>query len=1570
MLLSAALVMTAVASISPGAALAQDTAPAGKSVALDPAPPRGPAPARDPALAQEPTPAQNPAARDPASAQDPTPAQEPAAQDGGEVVIPGGARFVRAAAGMPPADPARGDADDTLLVELARHLSAPLVLDYGERVARMVAELRALQDFQIELDQRHGPVVPSLAEPGSPAHAKAVELLDFLGFQVLDEGGRIQLQRRVGDRQARQRQMLGYLGVSVPLQSRLWAAGEPIELAIRDERAPLLFGAAAWNEQVFGRDLDGEALFDALVSDRRARQILAGYTAVDRPTRELLFAAIGLRPLHRDAALADGFLQLAPYLRAAEGGLVLPGGDRDAWQAILGPWEDTAQLIAVLIGKDGGRAAHLWRALSLVPEGRARYLLTMGHETGPERAAWSAAMYRSIRMPDFGRTIRWPEDLAELFVNLHLRQDGGGIDWPGGGRIWRAALAGDDPLEAPGALETLLARFEAGPDSGPEVDAEVLRAILDASDPDHDGPTAIRKYLAVSAAIRYQPIGAMRPAIPLLYRNYRRFGRAYFFFVMPTPLPEGAAQTIVRRLQEVDGIERDAVRIDAIRQLQASLLLLREMLLNDLLTDDDRGELLSRFLAITPSAGTAAGRRAASEGYGTALTEWWRTELVPALARGLAANGWPGNVDDLRSVVVTALVGRMGVAGLEVDGIDYEYTPATLRGRRMYTHLLMQQQPSFEGLFRLDELAVALGEGDAEPAESADEIETIVAEMKAQMPPNIGDEEVTEALPVTLARDQLFERAGRLVAELRGAGPAPASLQAFREAVSVYLGDALVGIAYALHMGDPQSFTYQQAHIAWLHRLVIAELRGGGPEDLFSPWAATSESWILDEGSRLHNSLFGAPEALSRWNLEDLMASGGSRDPAAAETWAATFARIHLPSLTAEAQRVVARRHALATSWIREAVAARDAAHSPSFWVSADPERPSPELLASLRPLLRPDQLQALTDAIGAGREAEALDLISDGNRYLLLLGLDDYDAAAPAAARWLIDQMVGMPVSRRGDYVGLTTPPPVPYGEAGDQLADRLQYARLFDIRVRLAVLMEEQGLPATLHARLLMEAMARVLSSMTPASWEPWRNVLAAIDREVTGPALRQWMVDLAFADELTPTDPNVALSDVAVGGAGGAPAGRTGMLGLPVDPQQYQAAFGAAVDIVTVDIGVWDDDDNFVADLTVDDLVVTRDGEPVTPAFLRLEGSADPSVFLDDLPAEVARRVAPAPRNFVLVADLLTTSPQDWERILLDLTEFVRAGISAEDRLALVTIDQRGIPMVSHDFTIDHESVAELLEAQVGNSFATSDREQSFVDLTAILCDNGNCTNPEDPEACEPISTSRFFQCVTSAPDWEEMKFQLAQSQLGRWAIEAEINAERVMAALTQVSSMLDLGDPYDRQKYVVLLSSGFESQPGSIHYSTLVEYASWSEALNPLEVRTINSDLGQEIAGLAERLRRCRCTVYTLATLGQAAFSETSVLSNSTPVVSRFSARSGLQGPLNALARDTGGKPFFGSDMSLGFRDVLDDSRLRYVLGFNMEEPAPDAEPVWYEIEVRVARDDVDVRHRRGFYWPRR
>ncbi len=1478
----------------------------------------------------------------------------------GDVVIPGGERFIRAvvAMGAPNTDIEGGA---PFMVLLARQLSAPLVVDFSQRLKDQVEELRALQRLISDLDAELGDVTPSLAERGSVAHAKATRLLDFLGFRIVDDGERLQLQRRSSDAAVRRRRLLEQLGVPVPLQSRLWAAGEPMQLDISDERAPLMFGADEWTEQVFERPLDGAALFDAFVDDEAARRVLAGYAALDRSTREFLFRKVGLAPLYRSREMAGGFRQAAPYLRAINGQLVFPGSDRDAWEAILDPWSDTTALIDALVTKNNGRAAHLWRALSLAPSPLAHYLLTMNHASADDRRRWARSLYAKIGTPEFSQSIRWPEDVAELFVSLRLADDGSGIAWPGGAAAWLAALSGNDPLVREGELDKLLQDFATTARSGREVDAQVLTGLLDESDPNRSEPSSIRKFVAVSAALRYQPESFLPRAVPLLFRNYDRFGRAYEFFVTPTPLPIDTAEMLIRNLHQVDGIERDESRADAIRQFQATMMLMHRVMLNDLLTDFDRETLLTGFLTLPLTSGGSR-NTAATESYGTALTEWWRTELIPALGRGLVANGWPGDPANTRAVLVTALIGRIGASPIEVDGIEYNFAPASMLGERMYVHLLTQEQPPLVSLFRLDEIGQSLQKGTVD-ARFADEIKSIVTELETQSPPDIGDEDVNAALPVTISRAELFERTDTLVAELRAGSADTTTIEDFRAAVSSYMGDALIGIAYALHMGDPAAFTYQQGHIAWLHRFEVTDLPDGAPQSLFGPWAATAESWIVNEGSRLHNSLFGAPTTVSRWNLENSIVGGVARDPAAAEAWAATLAYIHMPSLTSAAQSVIAQRHDLATSWIEAAVGARDPELVPAFWAATTPSQEPPTLSTTLRRLMHPDDIQRFEDAVYEGRRDAALRMVTAGNRYLLLRLLDDNDVAAPASARWLIDQAVGMPVLRRGDYLGLRTPDPVPHGEAADALADALLYARLFDVRVQLSVLMEKKGLPAALHAQLLSDAMARVMSTMRPGAWDTWRNLLAAIKTEITEPAIEQWIVDLAFADKLTPTDPALEMERAAT-----PTTDPPGGLVLPVDASQYQAAFGAEINMVTIDVGVWDDDDHFVTDLTIEDFTIERQGVSVVPAYVRLEGSPQRSVFLDDLPVAVAGQVGLAPRNFVLVADMLTTSPQDWNRILLDVSEFVRAGINVEDRLALVTIDNRGDLTINHDFTQDHERVAETLEAQVGNALGVDDQEQSFRDLTDVLCNNGQCF-PAD--ACATITAPRFPQCITQSPEWERQKFQAAQSQLSLWATEAESRSQGVMAALSRIGSMLELGDPMDRPKLVLLLSSGFERLPGNIHYQTLLGYAGLSPALDPMETPRVTNDVSHELVDLTDMMRRCRCTVYSIGTLGSGVFPSPSVATSAAPVITRGRERDSLQDALTMLALDTGGKPFFGSDPAAGFTDVLEDTRLRYVIGFVMEQEVdPYAQREWIELNVEVNRDDVEVRARQGFYWPRR
>ena len=70
-------------------------------------------------------------------------------------------------------------------------------------------------------------------------------------------------------------------------------------------------------------------------------------------------------------------------------------------------------------------------------------------------------------------------------------------------------------------------------------------------------------------------------------------------------------------------------------------------------------------------------------------------------------------------------------------------------------------------------------------------------------------------------------------------------------------------------------------------------------------------------------------------------------------------------------------------------------------------------------------------------------------------------------------------------------------------------------------------------------------------------------------------------------------------------------------------------------------------------------------------------------------------------------------------------------------------------------------------------------------------------------------------------------------------------------------------------------------------------------------------------------------------------------------------------LYVLARETDGRTIMNSnDLRPGLNQMLRDSSAYYLLGYSSSRAPTDGK--YHEIEVRVQRDDVDVRHRRG-YW---
>jgi len=112
-----------------------------------------------------------------------------------------------------------------------------------------------------------------------------------------------------------------------------------------------------------------------------------------------------------------------------------------------------------------------------------------------------------------------------------------------------------------------------------------------------------------------------------------------------------------------------------------------------------------------------------------------------------------------------------------------------------------------------------------------------------------------------------------------------------------------------------------------------------------------------------------------------------------------------------------------------------------------------------------------------------------------------------------------------------------------------------------------------------------------------------------------------------------------------------------------------------------------------------------------------------------------------------------------------------------------------------------------------------------------------------------------------------------------------------------------------------------------------------------LREVGYDVKNRLAGTARAITDAGMAIYPISTHGIGA----------TPAVET----------MNNIATATGGEAFyFTNGIAEAIQDAVDDTELVYTLGFY---PGPSAlDDGFHEFRIEVARDDVDVRHRRGYY----
>jgi VWFA-related protein len=202
-----------------------------------------------------------------------------------------------------------------------------------------------------------------------------------------------------------------------------------------------------------------------------------------------------------------------------------------------------------------------------------------------------------------------------------------------------------------------------------------------------------------------------------------------------------------------------------------------------------------------------------------------------------------------------------------------------------------------------------------------------------------------------------------------------------------------------------------------------------------------------------------------------------------------------------------------------------------------------------------------------------------------------------------------------------------------------------------------------------------------------------------------------------------------------------------------------------------------------------------------------------------------------------------------------------------------------------------------------------------------------------------------------------------------------------AMTSLASHLNRTFAVPGPKTMIMVSSGISQNPGAPYYyildarldqvSAQTRANASTAAQHPVAFRsrfteTIEAYLQRTVG----RLNRLNYTLYTIGARGTAigAMQDASEAFriNLTPGMASMAYSSEEEG-LRMLSRGTGGLAFSNSANFFGAFEQIDrDTAFRYVLGYTPPPRADNAKPdKFYRIQVRVDRDNVNVRARRGY-----
>ena len=381
---------------------------------------------------------------------------------------------------------------------------------------------------------------------------------------------------------------------------------------------------------------------------------------------------------------------------------------------------------------------------------------------------------------------------------------------------------------------------------------------------------------------------------------------------------------------------------------------------------------------------------------------------------------------------------------------------------------------------------------------------------------------------------------------------------------------------------------------------------------------------------------------------------------------------------------------------------------------------------------------------------------------------------------------------------------------------------------------------------------------------------------------------------------------------------------------DAQTQPPVFRAEINFVRVDVIVTDDDDNLVLDLTPEDFEIYEDDTLQTiETFELIEITGEPDPTLPppsslrneyDQEREAARSDS---RIFVFFLDEYHVRDTNAMRMTAPLVEFVETQLAPMD---LVAVMYPLTPLFDVELTRDHTRVVRALQSFVG-------RKHNY-----------------DPR-------NMFEQQYAYYPT----------------TVVEKIRNDVSLSALKALA--IHLGGLREGRKSIIVLTEGYSDyvppqlrderaagggQRSAQRYDPFAGQGRGEETAQFFE----DSSMRMNLMYTADIANKNNTSLYMVDPRGLAVYEYDM---STVPIGYETDQRilRSLQDTLYLLAEQTDGRAIVNrNDVRPGLAQIVRDQSAYYLLGYTSSEAPTDGE--FHEIEVKVAREDVDVRARPGYY----